>query len=93
MNISCGPFLVEVTGLEPTTFWSLTRRATKLRYTSMQTAYLLYCKFLKKQTIFKGISKIFYNFLIFKFYVFTNRHRYYIITACGVGNWYFRYFL
>ena len=28
-------FMVEVTGLEPTTFWSLTRRATKLRYTSI----------------------------------------------------------
>ncbi len=28
--------LVEVTGLEPTTFWSLTRRATKLRYTSIK---------------------------------------------------------
>ena len=28
-------FLVEVTGLEPTTSWSLTKRATKLRYTSM----------------------------------------------------------
>ncbi len=27
--------LVEVTGLEPTTSWSLTKRATKLRYTSM----------------------------------------------------------
>ena len=27
-------FLVEVTGLEPTTSWSLTKRATKLRYTS-----------------------------------------------------------
>lgn len=27
--------MVEVTGLEPTTFWSLTRRATKLRYTSV----------------------------------------------------------
>lgn len=27
--------VVEVTGLEPTTFWSLTRRATKLRYTSV----------------------------------------------------------
>ncbi len=26
--------LVEATGLEPTTFWSLTRRATKLRYAS-----------------------------------------------------------
>ena len=30
-------FLVEVTGLEPTTFWSLTRRATKLRYTSVRS--------------------------------------------------------
>ncbi len=28
-------YLVEVTGLEPTTSWSLTKRATKLRYTSM----------------------------------------------------------
>ncbi len=27
--------VVEVTGLEPTTSWSLTKRATKLRYTSM----------------------------------------------------------
>ena len=28
-------FVVEVTGLEPTTSWSLTKRATKLRYTSL----------------------------------------------------------
>ena len=27
--------LVEVTGLEPTTSWSRTKRATKLRYTSV----------------------------------------------------------
>ena len=27
--------MVEVTGLEPTTSWSLTKRATKLRYTSV----------------------------------------------------------
>ena len=27
-------FLVEVAGFEPTTFWSRTKRATKLRYTS-----------------------------------------------------------
>ena len=32
-----GSFLVEVTGLEPTTSWSLTKRATKLRYTSMKS--------------------------------------------------------
>ena len=34
-GISLAFFVVEVTGLEPTTFWSLTRRATKLRYTSI----------------------------------------------------------
>ena len=27
--------MVEATGLEPTTFWSLTKRATKLRYASI----------------------------------------------------------
>ena len=27
--------MVEVTGLEPTTSWSLTKRATKLRYASI----------------------------------------------------------
>ena len=33
-------FLVEATGLEPTTFWSLTKRATKLRYASICYAIL-----------------------------------------------------
>ena len=32
-------FLVEATGLEPTTFWSLTKRATKLRYASMYAVH------------------------------------------------------
>lgn len=32
--------LVEATGLEPTTFWSLTKRATKLRYASICYALL-----------------------------------------------------
>ena len=32
--------LVEATGLEPTTFWSLTKRATKLRYASICHAIL-----------------------------------------------------
>ena len=32
------PILVEATGLEPTTFWSLTKRATKLRYASIYVA-------------------------------------------------------
>ena len=30
--------LVEVTGFEPATFWSRTKRATKLRYTSEMKA-------------------------------------------------------
>ena len=30
--------VVEVTGFEPATFWSRTKRATKLRYTSMNGA-------------------------------------------------------
>ena len=30
--------LVEVTGFEPATFWSRTKRATKLRYTSIRGA-------------------------------------------------------
>ena len=32
--------VVEATGLEPTTFWSLTKRATKLRYASICYAVL-----------------------------------------------------
>ena len=31
--------LVEATGLEPTTFWSLTKRATKLRYASISLCH------------------------------------------------------
>ena len=30
--------MVEVTGFEPATFWSRTKRATKLRYTSKMQA-------------------------------------------------------
>ena len=33
--------LVEVTGLEPTTSWSRTKRATKLRYTSISTHLII----------------------------------------------------
>ena len=33
---SFSPFMVEVTGFEPATFWSRTKRATKLRYTSIK---------------------------------------------------------
>ena len=35
------PFMVEVTGLEPTTSWSRTKRATKLRYTSLYSQRLI----------------------------------------------------
>ena len=31
--------LVEVTGFEPATFWSRTKRATKLRYTSIEKSW------------------------------------------------------
>ena len=34
-------FLVEVTGLEPTTSWSRTKRATKLRYTSINSLVII----------------------------------------------------
>ena len=36
MNLT--DFVVEVTGFEPATFWSRTKRATKLRYTSTNGA-------------------------------------------------------
>ena len=53
-------FLVEVTGLEPTTSWSLTKRATKLRYTSMKSTSLLYRLFAVCQVIFSAFrQKIF----------------------------------
>ena len=32
---SFSPFMVEVAGFEPAAFWSRTKRATKLRYTSI----------------------------------------------------------
>ena len=35
LDFSRAFFLVEVTGFEPATFWSRTKRATKLRYTSI----------------------------------------------------------
>ena len=54
-------FVVEVTGLEPTTFWSLTRRATKLRYTSVaRTAIFIILKTAKKA---KRFYLYFLNFL------------------------------
>ena len=58
------PFLVEVTGLEPTTSWSLTKRATKLRYTSIKSIsyYINYSwcvkRFFCPQTKFLAKSQI-----------------------------------
>ena len=57
-------FLVEVTGLEPTTSWSLTKRATKLRYTSIKSIsyYINYSLCVKRffcpQTKFLAKSQI-----------------------------------
>ena len=59
-----GLFLVEVTGLEPTTSWSLTKRATKLRYTSIKSIsyYINYSLCVKRffcpQTKFLAKSQI-----------------------------------
>ena len=39
-SISIHKTMVEATGLEPTTSWSLTKRATKLRYTSIFTVLI-----------------------------------------------------
>ena len=79
-----------MTGLEPTTFWSITRRATKLRYTSL-TALLLYFNLKKKQTIFGVFRKNFLFFCIIIYaLIFTNDSLYYIIVLCGVGNWFYR---
>ena len=48
VTVATSLFMVEVTGLEPTTFWSLTRRATKLRYTSICDNKMIILKLLKK---------------------------------------------
>ena len=61
--LPCGD-VVEVTGLEPTTSWSLTKRATKLRYTSVcffgKQHNLLYMIFRKSKTILPRFSRFFY---------------------------------
>ncbi len=60
--------VVEVTGLEPTTFWSLTRRATKLRYTSMTNCLYIILNLKLKAKRFRGdflkILKIFLPFML-----------------------------
>ncbi len=54
--------MVEATGLEPTTFWSLTRRATKLRYASLATIIIL--KNEKKANSFNAFYKKIYITII-----------------------------
>ena len=70
-------FLVEATGLEPTTSWSLTKRATKLRYASIYAA-------LSRNSIHSIIKHLFFvkRFLtllerILKIFVFLTK-RYYL---------------
>ena len=66
--------LVEATGLEPTTFWSLTKRATKLRYASICYAvpsnsitYYTYT-LLFSQAFFTNFLTFFKKFQTFYFY-------------------------
>ena len=51
-------FLVEVTGLEPTASWSRTKRATKLRYTSMTFCIIQHIYF-----FFNCLKPLFCNFI------------------------------
>ena len=65
--------LVEATGLEPTTFWSLTKRATKLRYASICICAV--SRFPSLNSVFyythiKGISQAFFaDFLTFFYFL------------------------
>ena len=61
-------FLVEATGLEPTTSWSLTKRATKLRYASMYYAVSRFSSLnsINNYTQQKALSQAFFmRFLTF----------------------------
>ena len=78
--------MVEATGLEPTTFWSLTRRATKLRYASINYPQLptdsifIILKLIKKSTVFSGFDK---NFgIVLLFIILLARCEYDIIILC-----------
>ena len=70
MDLFCPHLMVEATGLEPTTFWSLTKRATKLRYASMFFAVLF--KQPKHNTIFILFSQAFFNSILNFFYKIFN---------------------
>ena len=57
------PVMVEVTGLEPTTSWSRTKRATKLRYTSISTHFIItkHQSFVKRK---RGFAFLFSKFML-----------------------------
>ena len=79
-------FLVEATGLEPTTSWSLTKRATKLRYASMYYAVSRFPSLnsINNYTQQKALSQAFFmRFLTFLkiFYHIYTALRFITITA------------
>ena len=61
MYQSTVPYLVEATGFEPTTSWSRTKRATKLRYASTVSYYIKCADLL--QAILSGIPVVFFHVL------------------------------
>ena len=86
-------FLVEATGLEPTTSWSLTKRATKLRYASMRsliqttlTIIALFTYYVKRFSLFFCII---FNFFQALFYRYIDK----IITCFMQSLDFYRYFV
>lgn len=71
--------LVEVTGLEPTTSWSLTKRATKLRYTSISTHFII----TKRQSFVK--RKRGFCFPLFKIYAIITPWSKFCSYASGIS--------
>ena len=58
-------FVVEVTGLEPTTSWSRTKRATKLRYTSKNQCALPNCAAPRLSLLYANRQLIYYSKAVF----------------------------
>ncbi len=85
--------VVEATGLEPTTFWSLTKRATKLRYASIYAilrtfppnniAIILFAKGLVKHFYLPFLN--YFNFF-HKSRFFTYRHAYRTCTRSTITS-------
>ena len=65
--------LVEATGLEPTTFWSLTKRATKLRYASICVAVSRFPSLnsIHNYTYLRSLSQAFFHTFLTFFYFFA----------------------